>query len=125
MIRGVLLAGVLLPFPPPERTLSSLVGAFSVPCGERPRLLLEGRASGAACLETLEGDLVFDPFCGSNTTGVAARELSRFFAGAEFEEEFAETHRGCSLAINRATGRAFSTEPPPRAKAEANACRLW
>jgi site-specific DNA-methyltransferase (adenine-specific) len=36
-----------------------------------------------------EGDLVFDPFCGSGTTGVAAKELGRFFVGAEMEEEFA------------------------------------
>ena len=39
---------------------------------------------------TREGDLVFDPFCGSGTTGVAAKELDRFFVGAEMEEEFAE-----------------------------------
>jgi site-specific DNA-methyltransferase (adenine-specific) len=37
-----------------------------------------------------EGDLVFDPFCGSGTTGVAAKELGRFFAGAEKEDEYAE-----------------------------------
>jgi site-specific DNA-methyltransferase (adenine-specific) len=37
-----------------------------------------------------EGDLVFDPFCGSGTTGVAAKELDRFFIGSEMEEEFAE-----------------------------------
>ena len=37
-----------------------------------------------------EGDLVFDPFCGSGTTGVAAKELGRFFVGAEKEEEYAE-----------------------------------
>jgi site-specific DNA-methyltransferase (adenine-specific) len=37
-----------------------------------------------------EGDLVFDPFCGSGTSGVAAKELGRFFVGAEKEEEFAE-----------------------------------
>ena len=36
------------------------------------------------------GDLVFDPFCGSGTTGVAAKELGRFFVGAEMEEEFAQ-----------------------------------
>jgi site-specific DNA-methyltransferase (adenine-specific) len=37
-----------------------------------------------------EGDLVFDPFCGSGTTGVAAKELGRFFVGSEREEEYAE-----------------------------------
>jgi site-specific DNA-methyltransferase (adenine-specific) len=35
-----------------------------------------------------EGDLVFDPLCGSGTTGVAARELGRFFVGAELEREY-------------------------------------
>jgi site-specific DNA-methyltransferase (adenine-specific) len=37
-----------------------------------------------------EGDLVFDPFCGSGTTAVAAKELERFFVGAELEREFCE-----------------------------------
>jgi site-specific DNA-methyltransferase (adenine-specific) len=44
----------------------------------------------ALLASTQEGDLVFDPFCGSGTTGVAAKELGRFFVGAELEEEFAE-----------------------------------
>ncbi|HWS81257.1 MAG TPA: site-specific DNA-methyltransferase [Rubrobacter sp.] len=37
-----------------------------------------------------EGDLVFDPFCGSGTSGVASKELDRFFVGTEKEEEYAE-----------------------------------
>ena len=37
-----------------------------------------------------EGDLLFDPFCGSGTSGVAAKELDRFFVGAEKEEEYAQ-----------------------------------
>ncbi len=44
----------------------------------------------AMVASTREGDLVFDPFCGSGTTGVAAKELGRFFVGAEKEEEYAE-----------------------------------
>jgi site-specific DNA-methyltransferase (adenine-specific) len=42
-----------------------------------------------------EGDLILDPFCGSGTTAVAAKELGRFFVGAEME-------RGnCELAGRR------------------------
>jgi site-specific DNA-methyltransferase (adenine-specific) len=44
----------------------------------------------ALLASTLEGDLVFDPFSGSGTTAVAAKELNRFFVGAELEEKFAE-----------------------------------
>jgi len=39
---------------------------------------------------TKEGDLVFDPFCGSGTSGVAAKELGCFFVGAEKEKGYAE-----------------------------------
>ena len=56
-----------------------------------------------------EGDLIFDPFCGSGTTGVAAKELGRFFVGAEKEGEFAElagrrigvAERGCVARDSR------------------------
>ncbi len=34
---------------------------------------------------TCEGDLVFDPFCGSVTTAMAAVELDRFFVRAEMD----------------------------------------
>ncbi len=44
----------------------------------------------ALLASTREGDLVFDPFCGSGTTAVAAKELGRFFVGAELEREFCE-----------------------------------
>ena len=44
----------------------------------------------AIVASTHEGDLVLDPFSGSGTTGVAAKELGRFFIGAEMEVEFAE-----------------------------------
>jgi site-specific DNA-methyltransferase (adenine-specific) len=46
------------------------------------------RRALVAC--TVEGDLVFDPFCGSGTTAVAAKELNRSFVGAELEAGYAE-----------------------------------
>ena len=61
---------------------------------------------------TREGDLVFDPFLGSGTTGVAAKELGRFFVGAEMEREYAElagrrissAERGITLGEIQAIG---------------------
>jgi site-specific DNA-methyltransferase (adenine-specific) len=44
----------------------------------------------ALLASTGDGDLVFDPFCGSGTTAVAAKELNHAFVGAELEEEFAK-----------------------------------
>lgn len=40
-------------------------------------------------------DLIFDPFSGSSTTGVAAIKLNRFFVGCELEDEY------ISLSIKR------------------------
>jgi site-specific DNA-methyltransferase (adenine-specific) len=45
------------------------------------------RRALVAC--TREGDLVFDPFAGSGTTAVAAKELNRSFVGAELERGYA------------------------------------
>lgn len=68
------------------------------------------RRALVAC--TGEGDLVFDPFCGSGTTAVAAKGLGRSFVGAELEREYAElaarrigaTERGGVLRGVRAAG---------------------
>ena len=43
----------------------------------------------ALLASTREGGLIFDPFCGSGTTAVAAKELNRSFVGTELNEEFA------------------------------------
>jgi site-specific DNA-methyltransferase (adenine-specific) len=78
----------------PAAQVSSVWRIRSVPRGEKLHgyhptqkpLRLVRRALLAS---TQEGELVFDPFCGSGTTAVAAKELNRFFVGAELEEEFA------------------------------------
>ena len=56
-------------------------------CHPTQKPLRLARRALLAC--TREGELVFDPFCGSGTTAVAAKELGRFFVGAELEEEYA------------------------------------
>ena len=53
------------------------------------------------CCKDKEGDLVFDPFTGSGTTAVAAKELNRAFVGAELEEEFAGLAARRVAAIER------------------------
>jgi site-specific DNA-methyltransferase (adenine-specific) len=79
----------------PASQLSSVWSVASVPKREK----LHGRhptqkplrlLRRAVLASTTEGELVFDPFCGSGTTGVAAKELGRFFVGAEKERGYAE-----------------------------------
>lgn len=65
----------------------------------------------ALLASTREGDLVFDPFCGSGTTAVAAKELNRFFAGAELEKEYAELAERRIRAAGR--GRVLPEIPVP------------
>ena len=43
---------------------------------------------------TREGDLVFDPFAGSNTTGATAEDLERRWIGVEASLDYAEGSRG-------------------------------
>jgi len=66
----------------------------------------------AVLASTAEGELIFDPFCGSGTTGVASKELGRFFVGAKREGEYAKlagrrigaAERGTALGEIRAIG---------------------
>jgi site-specific DNA-methyltransferase (adenine-specific) len=92
--------------PDPEAQVSSVWRIPTVPRKEKRHgyhptqkpLRLVRRALLAS---TQEGDLVFDPFCGSGTTGVAAKELGRFFVGAELEAEFAELTARRIKAVRR------------------------
>lgn len=100
----------LINSPDPTGQVSSVWRIRTVPKSEKSNgyhptqkpLRLVRRALLAS---TMEGALVLDPFAGSGTTAVAAKELNRFFVGAELEEEYAElagrrvaaTGRGCLL----------------------------
>jgi DNA modification methylase len=60
---------------------------------------------------TNEGDLVFDPFSGSGTTAVVAKELNQAFVGAELQEEFAElTIRHIGVAERGGVSRKISEQ---------------
>ena len=56
---------------------------------QKPEYLLER----IICASTKEGMLVLDPFCGSGTTGVAARKLGRKFIGLEMQEDYIKISR--------------------------------
>jgi site-specific DNA-methyltransferase (adenine-specific) len=58
---------------------------------QKPLMLLERLISAASD----KGDLVFDPFMGSGTTAVAAKNLGRKFVGCELDPNF------ISLAVKR------------------------
>lgn len=72
----------------------------------------------ALVASTAEGAFVFDPFCGSGTTAVAAKELDRYFVGTELERGFCElagrrigaTEQGSLL---REMTERFSASLPP------------
>ena len=67
----------------------------------------------ALVASTRDGELVFDPVCGSGTSGVAAKELGRFFVGAELEEEFCElAGRRISAAVRRSVLQEISGAYP-------------
>ncbi|MDC7280777.1 site-specific DNA-methyltransferase [Butyrivibrio fibrisolvens] len=51
---------------------------------QKPKYLLER----IILASTNEGDIVLDPFCGSSTTGVVAKELNRFYIGIDNNEEY-------------------------------------
>jgi site-specific DNA-methyltransferase (adenine-specific) len=103
----------LINSPDPSAQLSSVWHIPSVPKSEKlhgyhptqkPLRLLRR----AILASSREGDLVFDPFCGSGTSGVASKELGRFFVGAEQEEEYAElAGRRIGAAVRGAILRAL------------------
>jgi site-specific DNA-methyltransferase (adenine-specific) len=70
------------------------VWSFPSPNGEEKAFGKHPTQKPVALLEriilasTNEGDLIFDPFSGSSTTGIGAIKTHRKFVGTELEAEF-------------------------------------
>lgn len=69
-------------FPPPNKAEKT----FGKHPTQKPLALLERCILSASNI----GDLIFNPFMGSGTTGVAALKHGRKFCGCELEEDFFE-----------------------------------
>lgn len=59
-------------------------------CGKHPTQKPEALLERIILASTKEGDLILDPFSGSGTTGVVARNLNRKYIGIEQEQEYIE-----------------------------------
>jgi site-specific DNA-methyltransferase (cytosine-N4-specific) len=59
-----------------------------------PARMVEGLAEFFIKFLTLPGDLVLDPFAGSNTTGAVAERLRRRWVGIEPNQEYVDGSRG-------------------------------
>jgi modification methylase len=68
-------------------------------------------------LHSLPGDLVLDPFCGSGSTGQAARNTGRRFLGIETEPGFAQMAR-CRIARADMNQNLFAVPDVPTPKQE-------
>lgn len=65
---------------------------------------------------TEEGDLVLDPFAGSNTTGEVAQEMDRLWLAFEMEESYLEGSRFRSRSWTRTRERLLERNRRPRRK---------
>lgn len=67
------------------------------------------------CIERLKlppGSLILDPYCGSGTTGVAARRMGHRFIGVELSPEYADiARRRIAAACHRAAADAGPGQP--------------
>ncbi|MGN0281623.1 MAG: DNA-methyltransferase [Prevotella sp.] len=71
------------------------IGRWEKSCGKHPTQKPLSLLTRIILSCTDKGDWVFDPFCGSGTTGIAANLCERRFCGIEREEEF------CNMAKSR------------------------
>jgi len=76
-------------------------------------------------LMTQPGDVVFDPFMGSGTTGIACKNLERDFIGVELDAEYFQMAQQRIEAAAPAAQNPIVAQPiQPAAKVEENQLRL-
>ena len=66
------------------------IGQWEKSCGKHPTQKPLRLLTRIILASTDKGDWVFDPFCGSGTTGIAANLCGRRFAGIEQNHEYCE-----------------------------------
>lgn len=71
------------------------IGQWEKSCGKHPTQKPLRLLTRLILASTDNGDWIFDPFCGSGTTGIAANLCGRRFAGIEQEEDF------CKMSVLR------------------------
>lgn len=75
------------------------IGQWEKTCGKHPTQKPLRLLTRLILASTNTGDWVFDPFCGSGTTGIAANLCGRRFAGIEQETIFCEMSRARRIEI--------------------------
>jgi site-specific DNA-methyltransferase (adenine-specific) len=91
----------LINSPNPSCQVFSIWRIPTVPRYEKPTQKPLRLVRRALLASTHKGNLIFDPFTGSEITAVATRELNRPFVGAEPEEEFGKLAIRCVLVTKR------------------------
>jgi modification methylase len=65
---------------------------------------------------SIPGDVVFDPFFGSGTTGAVAKRLGRSFIGVERDETYAAAARARIIGVERLPHEAIAAVPSKRSE---------
>ncbi len=76
------------------------IGVWEKSCGKHPTQKPLRLLTRLILASTDRGDWVFDPFCGSGTTGIAANLCERRFAGIEQELDFCEMAKSRRMELD-------------------------
>ncbi len=81
------------------------IGTWEKTCGKHPTQKPLRLLTRLILASTDKNDWVFDPFCGSGTTGIAANLCGRFFAGIEQEQDFCDMAKARRMELENVEKR--------------------